>query len=109
MDPHLRHRILRGIGFELLDFEYTQPPLQEDKHACNELVLCMHRRYVTNEGAPSKPIAEWIAEFFCVLMGKKKGRRDVEYLRQRDLLSKMSHVPLLKASHSTKVNAEKNS
>ena len=105
MDPQLRHRILRGIGFEPMALEYTQPALQQGKKKCDELVLCVHRHYLSDAGAPSEPIAEWLAEFFRVLMGKR-ALRDPDFLRLKDTLAKQSFVPLLKGATAERTPAK---
>ena len=39
MDVAVRHRVMHGLGFRMLDFEYIQPPLGESQGACYDLLL----------------------------------------------------------------------
>jgi hypothetical protein len=94
MDPRLRHRVLRGVGFLPLELSYTQPALQITKSKCDNLLLCVHQFYLQGGGAPAAPIADWLREFFKVLMGRRRGRRDPDYLRMMRVLSALSCVPL---------------
>lgn len=103
MDPAVRTKIIQKLGFEPLAIEYTQPALQEDKPKCHNLLLCVNKRYLDAEGAPSAPIAEWIAEFFKTLMGKKKSRGDADFLRLASLLCKIPHIPTLASASVAKV------
>lgn len=50
IDPELRIRIYQKLGFELLDFNYVQPPLAEGlDYTRNLMLMCMSRKPLTKE------------------------------------------------------------
>lgn len=49
MDPKIRQKIFKKIGFSFLEFPYVQPPLGEDKGSCHDLLLGVYNP----EAAPS--------------------------------------------------------
>lgn len=94
MDPKLRHRILKNIGFVPLGFDYVQPALSRSKAKCTDLLLCVHKQYITELGVPMDPIAEWVSEFFRVLMGKR-ALHDPDHVGIQKRLASASHIDVL--------------
>lgn len=79
MNPTLRRIILNKLGFRYLDFEYIQPPLSKDLNKCEDLILSIHKDYISSEGVKKSVVLKWLEEFWENLVGDS-------YLNNRDWL-----------------------
>jgi N-acetylglutamate synthase-like GNAT family acetyltransferase len=69
MNPKLRRQILNRLGFQYLDFDYIQPPLTKNSNKCRDLMLAIHKDYVTSKKVKSLIILDWLSEFWSSLCG----------------------------------------
>lgn len=60
MDPAERHKVFHSLGFQLVQFRYTQPPVAQHKNASDDLLLVVYRP--VGESLDARIIASFITE-----------------------------------------------
>jgi len=99
MDPLVRHKILNRLGFSILGFSYVQPALSPEQQKCVDLLLAVHKNFLTNEEGEtpkkyldSSIILEFMREFFIVLMGEAVLATDEDFLIMKKQLTENPHT-----------------
>jgi GNAT superfamily N-acetyltransferase len=96
MVPRLRRQVLKQVGFNILDFDYVQPPLSEVKGKCRDLHLAVHKSFCDSggRGMHACSVAAWIKEFYEVLMGEE-GETDYDLINIEKQLSSSTYVSVI--------------
>eukprot|EP01112_Ceratiomyxa_fruticulosa_P007413 TRINITY_DN1920_c0_g1_i1.p1 TRINITY_DN1920_c0_g1~~TRINITY_DN1920_c0_g1_i1.p1 ORF type:complete len:462 (+),score=107.53 TRINITY_DN1920_c0_g1_i1:562-1947(+) len=103
MDPRQRHKIFEKLGFQMLDFDYVQPPITEEKEKCRDLIFCCmvttklptqkSRKYL-----PSILLQNFLCEFWeicCEITEVGDWEKDTDYLEMMDQLERKKSIALL--------------
>lgn len=93
MNPKLRRQILNKLGFEYLDFDYIQPPLSIGLNKCKNLMLAIHKDYISSEGIESYKVLSWLEEFWQTLVGHSY-LNDIDWVRTKDILRQKKFINL---------------
>lgn len=88
MNPKLRRQILNKLGFEYLDFDYIQPPLSDKSDKCKNLLLAVHKDYLSINGFENSTLLNWLEEFWQTLIGDYY-LKDLDWIKTKENLDKL--------------------
>merc|ERR1712087_917335 len=96
MDPLERQKVLKSLGFRCLDFEYTQPPINEKQQLCRGLRLVVKGC----ESLPSEVIIAYLDGFAgsvcgwdCSWKAKPYYKDQLEQLKGRVCVEATAELP----------------
>lgn len=90
MDPLERQQVLANLGFRCLDFNYTQPPLNDQMEPCGGLRLLVR----SQDSLPSKTVVAYLDGFAGSVCGwDDSWKNEPYYVEQIKELTSRSDIP----------------